>query len=201
MKRLLEFAKTTTLGGLVVLTPVVVLAVLFKKAVDAAQAALSPITMRLPDQVALPAVVAVIAVIAVAFVTGLVVRSPLGRRVQEAIERKLLNRIPGYAFLRTLSRQALGDGDVAQFHPALVEIEDAYCPAFVIEEHADGRVTVFVPSAPTPTMGSIYIMAKERVHRVDASFAKTVRCITRWGLGSGELLRMVATETGTRSPK
>jgi len=34
--------------------------------------------------------------------------------------------------------------------PALVEIEEALVPAFIIEELEDQRVTVFVPSVPTP---------------------------------------------------
>ena len=51
--------------------------------------------------------------------------------------------------------------------PALVEIEDALTPAFVIEEHADGRFTVFVPSVPTPFAGAVYVLSAERVHVLD----------------------------------
>ena len=36
------------------------------------------------------------------------------------------------------------------FEVLLAEIEEALVPAFIIEELADGRYTVFVPSVPTP---------------------------------------------------
>ncbi len=76
-----------------------------------------------------------------------------------------------------------------RFAPALVELEDALVPAFVVEEHADGRYTVFVPSVPTPGVGAIYIIARERVHIVDLPFLKTVKCVSSWGVGSVELLK------------
>ena len=54
--------------------------------------------------------------------------------------------------------------------PAMAEIEDALVPAFIIEEFEDGSFTVFVPSAPTPISGSVYILTPERVHPIDVPF-------------------------------
>ncbi|HEY3186986.1 MAG TPA: hypothetical protein VGJ70_05905, partial [Solirubrobacteraceae bacterium] len=62
---------------------------------------------------------------------------------------------------------------------------------FVVEEHPDGRYTVFVPAVPTPAVGAVYIMDRRRVHLLDVPFAHAVRSITQWGAGSGELLRAV----------
>jgi hypothetical protein len=39
--------------------------------------------------------------------------------------------------------------------PAPAEIEDALCPAFIIEELENGSFTVFVPSIPTPLAGAV----------------------------------------------
>ena len=69
-----------------------------------------------------------------------------------------------------------------------VEIEDALVPAFIIEEFDDGRFTVFVPSAPTPLSGSVYILTPERVHLLDISFTTAVKSLSRWGSGSKELV-------------
>ena len=46
--------------------------------------------------------------------------------------------------------------------PALAEIAGALVPAFIIEVFQDGRFTVFVPAAPTPFSGSVYILPAER---------------------------------------
>jgi uncharacterized membrane protein len=62
-------------------------------------------------------------------------------------------------------------------------------PAFVVEENLDGRYTVFVPAAPNPTSGAIYIMEKTRVHLLNISVLKTAKCVSEWGVGSEELLK------------
>ena len=72
--------------------------------------------------------------------------------------------------------------------PALVEIEEALVPAFIIEEVGDDRFTVFVPSVPTPLAGAVYILSRERVHPLDVSFTQAITSISRWGLGSKDLV-------------
>ena len=81
-----------------------------------------------------------------------------------------------------------GDSDQEAWKPALVEIEDALVPAFIIEELDDGRFTVFVPSVPTPLAGAVYILSRERVHILDVPFTQAIRSISRWGSGSRDLV-------------
>lgn len=89
-----------------------------------------------------------------------------------------------------MSRRIVGgEEEGIRFRAALAEIEEALVPAFLVEEHGDGSYTVFVPAVPTATVGAIYILPRERVHPLDVPFAKVVRCVTSWGVGSGELLR------------
>lgn len=61
-------------------------------------------------------------------------------------------------------------------------------PAFIIEELADGRCTVLVPSVPTPAAGSLLILSRARVHPVDVPFAQVVT-VSKWGTGAGGLAR------------
>ena len=81
-----------------------------------------------------------------------------------------------------------GRDEEQTFQPALVEIEEALVPAFIVEKHADGQFTVFVSPSPTPMAGAIYILPPERVHPVDVPLAKAMGCITKWGAGSGQWL-------------
>ena len=85
----------------------------------------------------------------------------------------------------------MGEEEDIRYKVALVEIEGGLVPSFIIEEHQDGRYTVFVPAVPAPTSGSIYIFPRELVHLVDVPFGKALKCMTRLGEGSGELLRAV----------
>lgn len=61
-------------------------------------------------------------------------------------------------------------------------------PAFIIEEHADGRYTVFVPWVPTPFAGAVYVLDRARVHPLDVPFTQAIRAVSRWGSGCRELL-------------
>ena len=89
---------------------------------------------------------------------------------------------------RGLTQRMAGKADKDVWQPALVEIEDALVPAFIIEEHNDGRFTVFVPSVPTPFAGAVYILSRPRVHPVDVPFKQALQSISRWGSGSKDLV-------------
>jgi uncharacterized membrane protein len=81
-----------------------------------------------------------------------------------------------------------GDTNEEAWKPAMVEIEDALVPGFIIEEHDDGRFTVFVPSVPTPLAGPYTSSTGERVHIVDVPFTQAIRAISQWGSGSKNLV-------------
>ena len=104
------------------------------------------------------------------------------------MEVAFFERLPGYGLLRSLTQRLAGNSDEEAWRPALVELEDALVPAFIIEELADGRFTIFVPSVPTPLAGAVYILAPERVHILDVPFTQAIQSISRWGSGSKDLV-------------
>jgi len=195
---MLQFVRTTLLGGLVVILPLGLLAVLLHSAVSTIRTLVDPVMGYLPLHLRFPVPVAVVGVLAVCFVSGLLVRTRIGTRTNRAVERHVLERIPGYTVVRTVTRRMAGVQDGVDFTAALVEIEEALVPAFVVEEHEEGY-TVFVPSAPTPGVGAIFILPPARVHPVDVPFGTLVRCVTSWGVGSGALLS--AMRRGERRPR
>jgi hypothetical protein len=115
-------------------------------------------------------------------------RTLVGLAARTKIEDSVLQKIPGYGVFRSMTRQMAGDSRESGWKTALAEIEDALVHAFIVEELDDGRFTVFVPSAPTPLAGAIYILTAERVHPVDVPFTQAVKVLTRWGSGSKELV-------------
>jgi uncharacterized membrane protein len=112
----------------------------------------------------------------------------MGRAIRERIEKSLFERIPGYALIRSLTQRLAGEGGENVWQPALAEIEDALVPAFIIEELADGRFTVFVPSIPTPLAGAVYVLSRDRVHPVDVPFTQAIQTVSRWGSGAKDLV-------------
>jgi uncharacterized membrane protein len=187
MRRIAELSKTTLIGGLLIVLPLYLTILLLAKTLSGVLALLSPITDRIPEEVGLRPVIAAVILITVCFLAGLAVRTGPGLRTKNAIERSLLEKIPGYSLLRGLTGRVTGTREDATFAVALVEIEDALVPAFIVEELEDGY-TVFVPSVPTPAAGAIYILPRDRVHRVDVPFTTGVSVISKWGTGSGALV-------------
>jgi uncharacterized membrane protein len=192
MKGLAELTKTTLIGGLLVVLPIYLSILLVARSLSAIVALLSPVTAAIPAGVQFRQLIAILIVLAICFMAGLVVRTGPGLRAKNTLERSVLEKIPGYALVRGLTERVSGDEREGAFRPALVEIEEALAPGFIIEELDDGRYTVLVPSVPTPAAGSLLILARERVHPLDVPFTQAVKVISKWGAGAGELARGVS---------
>ena len=195
MKGQAELTKTTLIGGLLIVLPIYLSILLLVKTLSAVVTLLSPVTAAIPAGVQFRQLIAILIVLVVCFVAGLVVRTGPGLRAKYALERSVLERIPGYAMVRGLAARVSGDESEGAFRPALVELEEALAPGFIIEELEDGRYTVLVPSVPTPAAGSLFIMPRERVHPLDVPFTQAVKVISKWGAGAGELARGVSVRT------
>jgi len=200
MKRLAELTKTTLIGGLLIVLPIYLTILLLAKTLAGILALLSPVTAAIPGAGQFRQVIAALIVLAVCFLAGIVVRTGAGLRAKNAFERMVLEKIPGYALVRGLADRVSGESREGAFRPALVEVEDALAPGFVIEELEDGRYTVLIPSVPTPAAGALYILPRERVHLLDVPFTQAVKVISKWGTGAGELARGVSVNSKVSTP-
>ncbi|MBM3288836.1 MAG: DUF502 domain-containing protein [Candidatus Hydrogenedentes bacterium] len=187
MIRLREFLKTTLVGGLGVLLPVGLLIGLTARAITTLRDQLGPLVSHLPYGDTLPVLLAALILLVACFLTGLVVRTRAGKRIGYAVEHGVLAKIPGYLILKRLSQRVAGQSDDIMLAPALVRAGEGLVPAFIVEEHSNGDYTVFVPTVPTPAVGAIYIVRRERVHHLDVPMRKVLQCIAQWGHGSKEL--------------
>jgi uncharacterized membrane protein len=194
MKHVLKFIGGSFLAGLVIVAPIYLTVLLLLKAIHTVADLVRPFAKVLPKWFPGEDVLAPLMVLIFCFIIGVAVRTQPGQAVRKRIEQSF-ERIPGYAVFRSLTQQLAGSKEERAWKPALAEIEEALVPAFIIEEFEDGRFTVFVPSAPTPVTGSIYILTPERVHPVDIPFTRAIRSLAQWGAGSKELA------SGVKSPK
>jgi uncharacterized membrane protein len=195
LKRFREFVGSTLLAGFLALLPIYLAVLLVLKAMKSLAGLVRPFAHLLPEW--LPSVISLVLVLTLCFFVGIALRTRIGQAARARIENSLLQKIPGYTLFRGMSRQLAGENRESAWKPALAEIEDALVPAFIIEELDDGRYTVFVPSVPTPLVGSVYILCAERVHPLNVPFPQAVKAVTRWGSGSKEL---VAAMEGQKVP-
>ena len=108
MKTLIEFVKMTLIGGLLIVLPIWLTALLLLKAVNGVLEVLRPIAKLLPQDFVGENIVALLLLLLICFVTGLLVRTQFGQRVGQRLEQRVLERVPGYTLLRGLTRQLAG---------------------------------------------------------------------------------------------
>ena len=183
-----SFFMSTLIRGLIIVIPAYLAVLLLLKAMGSVIGLVRPLAALLPDWLPAENILALLLLLIGCFLVGAAVRTAAGRAARERIEKSLFSRLPGFALLQSLAQQLAGYGHDKVWKPALVEIEEALCPGFIIEELVDGRITVFVPSVPTPLAGSVYVIDRQRVHILDVPFTHAVSVISRWGAGSHELV-------------
>jgi uncharacterized membrane protein len=194
MKQFGRFMTRTLLAGLLAIAPVYLAILLILKAMSSLGALVRPLAAILPESLPAERLLSLLLDLIVVFAVGLAIRSTTGRRAWERITTTLFSKLPGYALFKSLTQRLAGGTEGEEWKPVLAEIEEALVPGFIIEELTDGRLTVFVPSVPTPLAGAVYILTPNRVHRVDVPFTRAISVVSRWGSGCGEL---VAATNGT----
>lgn len=188
MHGFLKFIKTTLIGGALVVLPAWIAILLFLQLLVKMEVIVKPVSSHLPKSVAHPQIISIALMILACFLVGMIVRTAFGSGIKTAVEKSLLEKLPGYTTLQNVATQIADLKENHGFQPALVEIEEALAPCFIVEVIDSGQWTVFIPSAPTPAAGSILIVSSDRVHPVDVPVTKLFKIVTKWGTGCRELL-------------
>ena len=117
MKTLAEFTRTTLIGGVLVILPLYIAVLLLAKTVKGLLALLAPVADQVPASVEFRQIVAIILLVCVCFLIGLIVRTGPGLRAKDAFERAILERLPGYTFLRGLVKRLAGNSEEKRCSP------------------------------------------------------------------------------------
>lgn len=199
-----QFIRRSLLGGLVVLLPIAILALFFQWLYSALSGFIEPLTailvqnLGLPDAVADAVVLALLIVIC--FTVGHLVSTRLGSWLWSGLERGLMERLPGYLTLRDIVAQLLGGtrGSTLSRRTEVARVwlygrdVDASVMALVTAWHADGRMTVFVPTGPNPTSGFIYHVGEDLVVTYpEAAVDRMMKTIIACGTGSERFVEQI----------
>jgi uncharacterized membrane protein len=192
MKKLTSFVTSTIAGGFFVLLPVVLVALVIIEVVGVLAGLAVPIAELLPvDElggIGMATIVAIAMLLLILFVTGLILKSQTVRRLWHGLEKRLLQPLPGYPLIKSLTQRFAGSTEGSRFAPAIVNLSDGLeTPGFIVETHDSGKVTVLVPFAPTPTLGTIYHVDPARVRPAGTSMGEAVNCVMQWGIDSKRL--------------
>ena len=185
--------RTTLVGGLLFLVPIVVLAIVINKALNLARIVIGPLAALIPVEtvagVAVAKLLAIAAIVFFCFVTGLFAKTSLAKKMVDWMETSLLSNLPGYSLIKGMGETMAGVGKENSHEPVLAYIEEAWQIAFLVERIDGGHVAVFVPGAPSPWSGSLFFLTEDRIRTLDIPLAAALNCVRRMGIGASELLR------------
>jgi uncharacterized membrane protein len=191
MRALTQFVRTTIVGGLFFLAPIVVLIVILAKAFDFAKKGLNALLVHVPAAAELsPGAATALSVAILALVcllAGLVAHTVIAERLVNILESSLLSKIPGYDYLKQESASALGVAEIAELPVVFVPMEGGWQLGVQTEAPSEGLVSIFVPGAPDPHSGSVFFFPTDTVRPAGIKMATALSCLRRCGARSSAL--------------
>jgi uncharacterized membrane protein len=189
----MNFIKNTLFNGFLILFPLLLLGLAINEIAGLLMALVDPIADLFPpdafDEAYLPGVLAALLIALAAFICGLLARAGFVRRMGRAFERNVLQKIPMYTMLQSISTAFL-DADSSSFAPALLgKSGSSQEPCYIVEEHGDGLVTVMVPWTPASFAGSIKVAPLDEIHKLNCSLDEYSRSLSLLGVGVADCMR------------
>ena len=186
----MHFIKTTIIGGLVFLVPVVIVVAVVGKAFKIMLLVAKPVGTLIPTEyiggITVANLLAVLAIALLCFIAGLLAKSGLAKKAYRSLNSVLL-AIPGYAFIKGFTDSMDSSEEAAKsLLPVIVRFDDNAQIGFEVERTGEGHVVVCLPGAPNPWSGSVVYFSKDRVKRLDITVAQAIRHIRGLGHGSAQ---------------
>jgi len=196
MRGVLGFLRTTVVGGLFFLIPLVVLLLILAEAYRAMKVVAQPLSAWLQVDtvagIALANLLAIALVVLLCFLAGLLARSAFMRRLGNRFERRVQRGIPLYAVVKSMVESVLPLHREEGLQPVLVQFDDCCQLGLEVERRAEGQVAVYLPGSPNPWSGSLLLTTPERVTPLPVTMLATMRTMQQLGKGANDLLRQPA---------
>jgi uncharacterized membrane protein len=192
MKNLRRLIRTTLLGGIIFLVPLVFVVVVFGKAIHIMQSVAVPLGEMIPVKDVAGVAIVPILTTAIMFVScliaGMLAQSPGGQKIYKKLDDMLLHLIPGYAWVKGITGDIHDEDADEVLKPVLVAFDDQSQLAFEVDRDTDGLVAVYIPGAPDPRAGTVSYVNSDRVQPVDAGFKAVTKICKNLGRGSTAIL-------------
>lgn len=197
-KVIIEFLKTTIIGGAVFLLPVALILFILAYALRLAKKIGEPVSKVVHlDQlgevagISVATVSSIVVLVLVSFAAGFAARTKTGRRFTRWSENSLLGNVPQYQLMKNMAEGLAQIESASGLKPVLVSIEDGWQIGYLLEQLENNWVAVFLPQAPTPMSGNIMYFPAERVRSLGITMVQAMSIVKALGVGSGAVLRGV----------
>jgi len=186
----MQFIKTTLIGGLIFLVPLIVVVVIVGKAFQIMMVVAKPMSDWIPVDsvggIAMANVLALAAIVLSCFIFGVIARSARAQNINQVLNN-LLIAIPGYAFVKGYAESMdLSAEKAKSFIPVLTRFDDYSQICFEIERTPKGKVAVYLPGAPNPWSGAVVFVEANRVEKLNMSVPEAIHNIEQLGHSSSK---------------
>ncbi len=197
--RTLGFWKTTLIGGVIFLLPLMVIGWLVGQIVSIAW----PIAQSIQEALGLHTVAGyalliglTLAVIVLAcFLAGLLARRQFAQRIAGFVEKNLSLMFPRYLIVKELMAGSIGgDENKPQLKAVAVQTPLGRRVGFELERSPEGPVTVYLPGSPDPWAGSVTLVESHQVEPLDVEFVDALTTCEQLGRGTAKILQGAAKE-------
>jgi uncharacterized membrane protein len=192
--------KTTAIGGIFFLLPLVVIGALlgqlFQIVWVVARSAHEYLPIHTVTGYTLLFLFVLLLILLTCFLAGIIARKSLARRFTEKVEKHLLMLFPRYAIFKEQLTGNIG-GEVLrnQLRPVLVSVPEGQRIAMEVERGmalGENWVTVFFPGSPDPWSGSVALVPASRVQAIEVPFTDAIATVEQLGRGSLRVLNAAA---------
>jgi uncharacterized membrane protein len=191
MKTVTLFVRSTILGGVFFLAPIVVLFVILAKAFGYAKTGVHAVVVHVPGDsdlsIGVATALSIATVALVCLLAGLIAHTLIGQRVVNALESSVLSKIPAYEYLKQESASALGVAEIRELPVVFVPMEGGWQLGVQTDALSNGLVSIFVPGAPNPHSGSVLFFSTEVARPAGIKLAAGLNCLRRCGAGASAL--------------
>ncbi len=193
MKIIANFIKTTIVGGLLLLLPLLLFYILLDEILDAVILLATPIADLFPDEdfnkLSSPEFIAGILILSTSFLLGLMLKVRMFATMGRWLEAHTLGLLPMYRAIKQLAQGLIGGPEQSGFKGGVIDNGNGTEElVYIIEETNDDRVVVLVPFAPASFTGSCKIVEKSKVRELDVSAGEVSKVIAHWGVGTADAL-------------
>jgi uncharacterized membrane protein len=187
----MNFLKTTLIGGMFFLIPLVVLGIVIAKAIGFMLVVAEPMAKILPIDsvggIALANLIALAIVLLICFLAGLLALTAPAQKLANKAEAMILQRIPGYTFFKGMT-SALSPDENVDLHSVLVTFDDRARIGLEVEKIGTDRAAVYFPGSPNAWSGIVEIISIDQITYMNKPMMSVIEHAEQLGRGTSGLL-------------
>ena len=184
---------TRILKGIILfLLPMILLLLVFEKALKIIQALILPLKAHLPDLnilgIGFLSLVSLVLILLICYLAGFIAERKHVKSFIAMLEDKLLIFIPGYALMKSRASESIGKTD-DEWSVVLIDEADEWKFGIEVEQQADGYCSVFFPEPPDGKSGEMKLIHASKLKRSKVPVSELLNIVRKYGQGAHNLIK------------